>query len=91
MREEREVLEDHAHLLAAEFLEGTARQGLHIDVVDPDMAVGDVVQLVDGTDRGRLAGPRQTHHDEDLTLGDLEVDIRQADHVLGEPLDLILR
>ncbi len=91
MREEREVLEDHAHLLAAEFLEAATRQSLHIDVVDPDMTVGDLVQLVDGTDRGRLAGPRQPHHDEDLTLGDLEVDIRQADHMVGERLDLILR
>jgi hypothetical protein len=51
----REVLEDHAHLFAAELLKGPAREGLDIDIVDPDMAGGDVVELVDGADRGRLS------------------------------------
>jgi hypothetical protein len=51
------MLEDHAHLFAAEFLKSPTREGLDIDVVDPNMPVGDVMQLVDRADCCRLTGP----------------------------------
>ena len=90
MREESEVLEHHAGHLATEFLQVGPTEGLDIDSVDHDVPVGGVEQLVDGADRGGLAGARQAHDHEDLTPLDVEVDVAQANDVPGSSVYLSL-
>ena len=63
---------------------------LHVGSLDDDPAVGDIVQLVDGSDCGGFARPGQTHDHEYLALLDLEGDVLHADHVAGLALDLVL-
>jgi len=52
--EEREVLEHHRHLLA-ELLQVSTVELLHVGAIDHHATIGDVVQLVDGTNGRRLA------------------------------------
>ena len=90
VRKEGEVLEDHAHLLPPELLEGRPFQLLHVGALDDDPAVGDVVEFVDRPDGRRLAGARQAHDDEDLTLFNLEGHVGDTHHVAGLALDFVL-
>ncbi len=90
VREEREVLEDHAHLLPAEGLELCTIELLHVDAVDEDLAIRHRVELVDGAQRGRLARPRKAHDDEDLAAVDAEVDVVESDDVARHALHVVL-
>ncbi|GAB4000120.1 hypothetical protein GCM10029992_31040 [Glycomyces albus] len=87
VRQEREVLEDHADLVAAQLAQGLGGQPAEVDAVDPDVPGGRLDQVVEHADEGRLAGTGQAHDHEDLPGGDLEVvvDDRSGD-LLGQVL-----
>jgi len=63
---------------------------LHVGALDDDPTVGDVVEFVYRPDGRRLAGARQAHDDEDLTLLNLEGHVGDTHHVAGLALDLVL-
>ena len=72
VRKEGEVLEDHGYPPAADlaqFLLGDAGQVL---VVEGHVTRGDREESVHHSDQRGLAGPRQAHDDEDLSLVDIE-------------------
>ncbi|MNG15593.1 hypothetical protein D3C84_994350 [compost metagenome] len=72
MREQVELLEDHANLTAdAGHAGGIASQ---LDAVDEHLAFLEVFQQVQATNQRRLAGTRRTADDYDLTAGNVQVD-----------------
>ncbi len=87
MRQQREVLEHHAHLVAADLDELLLRHLQQIAVLEKNFTGGGLDQAGHAAHHGRLAGAGQTHDDEDLTLGDVEVHIAHgADHTGGAQL-----
>ncbi len=82
------MLEHHAGHLTTEFLQVGSVEGLDINPVDHDLAVGGVEQLVDRADGGGLTGARQAHDHENLAPLDVEVDVAEADDVPGSSVHL---
>jgi hypothetical protein len=83
MREQVEVLEDHADIAAdlVDLLEIVGELG----AVDDDLALLVLLQPVDAADHRRLARPRRAADDQLLAARDLEVDVAQ-DVELAIPL-----
>ena len=91
VREEVELLEDHAHVLAnlVDVCLG-ARDGL---AVDEDLAGGGLLEAVDAAQERGLAGAGRSDHADDLAGVDVDVDAAQdvvLTEVLGETLDVDL-
>ena len=82
MREEVELLEDHAGL-AADGVE-VADVVRHFDAVDDDAPALVLFETVDGPQEGRLAGAGRPEHDDDLPALDPHVDVPQHAEV-AEP------
>src|SRR5207237_3391082 len=75
MRQEREMLKYHAHLVTAQLDElGRARLE-QIPAVESDRAEARLDQPRQAPEKGRLARPRQAHDDEDLAFLDIEADL----------------
>ena len=81
VRQQRELLEHHRRLVAAEFAQVVARHLQHIDAVNEHFAGGRVDQPVDVADERRLAGARQAHDHLDATGRHVDVDVLQAEHM----------
>ncbi|MCY1232312.1 hypothetical protein D9M72_447960 [compost metagenome] len=79
--QQREFLEHHRRLVAAEFPESVVVHLADIDAVIEHFARGRVDQPVDVADQRRLAGARETHDHHDAAGGHGNVDILQAEHV----------
>ena len=72
MGEEVEALEDHAHFLADFAYVGVgARDAI---LLDPDLAGVEVLEPVHAAQEGALARAGRADDEDDLALGDLEVD-----------------
>ena len=72
VREEVELLEDHADALA-DRIQVALRRG-DVDALDDDLAAGGLLKAVDAAKQGRLARAGRTDHDDDLLLVDDQVD-----------------
>ena len=81
MGEKGEVLEHHAHLLAAEGLELGALQRLDIGSVDPRLAGRSFEELVHRTKSSGLPRAGEAHHHEYFALGHREVNVPDAYHM----------
>lgn len=72
MREEREVLEDHADLAGADLAEFAVAERGQVLAVEEDAARGGLQESVEHPQESRLAGAGQAHDDEDLARCDGE-------------------
>ena len=81
--EQGEVLEHHAHLVAAEFDHFLVRGGQEVLAVEIDLASGGVDEARKAAHQGRLAGAAEAHQDDDLALVDLERCIADGWDVAG--------
>ena len=86
VREQVERLEHHAHRLAG--FVGVDPRVADVAAVEQDLAVVDVLEQVDAPQQRRLARSRRPDQDDDLVLGDVEVDAVEDGPVvvrLGQP------
>ena len=75
MRQQGEILEHHAHLVAADVDQlGVARLE-QVAALELDAASGRLDQPRQAAHQRRFAGARQAHDDEDLALADRQVDV----------------
>ena len=75
VREEREVLEDHADVVVADLAQpGVADLG-DVLAVDEQLPGGGLVEAVDHPQDGRLARAREAHDDEHLAAADREAHV----------------
>jgi hypothetical protein len=84
VREERVALEDGVGWALVR------RDPLHVDVVDRQPAVGDLLESGDHPQRRRLAAAAGAEHGEELALVDAEidrVDRRQVAEALGDGIE----
>jgi hypothetical protein len=75
VREQPEMLEDHAHLVSAKLSQALLARRGDVLVVDDDLPRGGGNEPGDATNEGGLAAPRQPHHHEDLAGLDVERDV----------------
>ena len=72
MRQEREVLKHHAHLVTAEFDQLLPRGIEQVAAGEDDFAGGRLDQAREASHQRRLAGAGKSHDDEDLAARDVE-------------------
>lgn len=84
--DEVEGLEDHADIPSGK-AKLLAFEPLNIDTVDEDLAVLDVMHLVDAADESGFARAGKTDDGDKLTVFHVEVDIRQG--LIAVRIDLI--
>ena len=77
------MLEHHADLAAADLAQTIVVERDDVLAVDQHLTRRRVVQPVDHAHERRLARARQSHHDEDLALGDVEGDVAHRGHAPG--------
>ena len=79
VREQREVLEDHRHVLGPQPPQLLVVELRDVLAVDLDRSPGGLDEAVEHADHGRLARSRQAHHHEQLALVDVEADVPHGD------------
>src|SRR5690606_10789812 len=85
--EQREVLEDHRHLLLADATDARGVETADVLAIDLHGPGGRFDEAVEHPDHRRLAGPGQAHHDEEPTAFDGERDVVHRHDVAGALLD----
>ena len=86
--EQAEVLEDHAHAVAAQVEQLPLVGGGDVELADPHRAGGRLDEAGQAADERRLAAAGQTHDDEHLAGVDVEVDVTDRDDIAGLGLQL---
>ena len=79
--EQAEMLEHHAHVVAAQLDELLVVHGDHVLAVDDDRPSGRLDEARDAPYQGRLAAARQPHHHEGLALAHVERDVADGQHM----------
>ena len=75
MRQQREMLEHHAHLVTPD-LDHLARTGAQqVAAVEENLSGGRFDQAREAAHQRRLAGTGKPHDDEDLVLPDIDIDV----------------
>ena len=74
VRQKREVLEHHAHAMAAQLDQLGVRNRQQVLALELDLAEGRLDQPRHAAHQRGLAGAREPHDDEDLAFADLQVD-----------------
>jgi len=90
VRQQRERLEHHADVLAAQGAQFGVRQGIDVVAVDHDPAGGRLHQAIEHAHQGRLARAGQAHDDEDLAGFDGEAGVEYTDRATGLGQDVLL-
>ena len=88
VRQQAEVLEDHAHAVPAQVQQLRLRRRRDVEVADADGAGGRLDEPGQATDERRLATARQPHHHERLAGLDVEVDVAHGSDVARARLQL---
>ncbi|SPK70401.1 protein of unknown function (plasmid) [Cupriavidus taiwanensis] len=91
LRHQRERLEHHAHVLAAQRDQFRSAHGGHVAATDQHLAGCRLDEPVHETDQCRLAGAGQAHQHEDLAFPDVERYVVHTDDLAGAPEHLVLR
>jgi hypothetical protein len=79
VREQRDVLEDHADMPSSDFPQLRGIHSADVASADEDLAEARLDQTVEEADERGLAATRQSHDAEDLALGQGEADVGDAD------------
>ncbi|SBV35188.1 conserved hypothetical protein [uncultured Stenotrophomonas sp.] len=82
-REQREMLEHHADLAAAQVQQLSAVEAGHVFAVDEDAAAGRRVEQVEAAQQRGLAAATQAHDHQQLAFPDVEGDVGDADGMPG--------
>ena len=90
VRENREVLEDHAEPLIADLPQLTPAECVNVSPIQFDRPSRRLNQAIQKPYDGRLAGARQPHDDEQFTAEDFEADPANRDRALSSRQDLVL-
>ena len=91
MRQQAEVLEHHAHPVAAQVEQLRLAGRGDVDVADAHGAGGRLDEPGQAAHERRLAAAGQAHHDEHLAGGDVGVDVAHSGDVAGARLQLAAR
>ena len=91
VRQQAEMLEDHADLLPAELPQAIIARLQDVLAVDQDLAGGRLMDPVDHADEGRLAGAGEPHDHEDLAQGDVERHVPNRGDASGLLQELLAR
>jgi hypothetical protein len=83
MRQQPEVLEHHAHLVAPQIAQAPRIELDDVGAVDDDLARGRLDEPVEVPHERRLAGTGEAHDHEDLAGPDIEAHVVQADVAAG--------
>ena len=75
MGQQREMLEHHAHLVAADLDQLLLAGAQQVAALEDDLAGGGLHQPRQAAHQRGFAGAREAHDDEDLAGGDLDADI----------------
>ena len=81
--EQAEVLEDHAHAVAAQVEQLALVGGRDVELADPHRAGRRLDEAGQAADERGLPAPGQAHDDEHLAVGDVEIDLPDGDDVAG--------
>ena len=80
MRQQRKILEHHAHAMAAQFDQFGVGDRQQVLALELDLSVGRLDQPRHAAHQRRFSRAGQPHDDEDLALADFQVDgARRAD------------
>ena len=86
--EQAEVLEHHAHAMAAQVEQLAFVGGRDVEAADPHRSGRRLDEAGQAADERGLPAPGQAHDDEHLAVGDVEIDLADRDHVAGLGLQL---
>ena len=81
--EQAEVLEHHAHAVAAQVEQLAFVGSRDVEVADPHRAGRRLDEAGQAADERRLAAAGQAHDDEHLAVGDVEIDVTDGHHIAG--------
>ena len=86
--EQAEVLEHHAHAMAAQVEQLAFVGSRDVDAADLHRARGRLDEARQAADERGLPAPGQAHDDEHLAVGNVEVDLADGDDIAGPRLQL---